>query len=253
VVVPAPRSAGQPKTGGILRIGIVGDLPSLDGNDFGAAFDVTYPIFNDLGQQDDKLNLSPELAESFDLSSDFRLLKVNLRKGVQFHTGRELTSDDIKYSLQRAQNPKTLNRATVGPGASYWNSIETPDKYTVILESEQSRPSMFDFFQQFNMGDRTVLEGPDAKTKASGTGPFMFVEWVQGDHITITRNPNYWQSGRPYLDSIVTRIFAGDQPGLLAGRRNARPVAHRRHPRRGAAQERSGLSSPRPPQLRNLL
>src|SRR5690348_15384453 len=60
VVVPAPQAAGQAKSGGALRMGIVGDLPSLDGNDFGAAIDVTYPVFNDLGQKDEKLNLNPE-------------------------------------------------------------------------------------------------------------------------------------------------------------------------------------------------
>ncbi len=116
---------------------MVGDVTALDGfiwspnnsNTIGQVHDqlITY---------DDKLTPQPRLAESWDLSSDNKRLKFNLRKGVQFHNGRELTSEDVKYSLLRAQDPKTLNRATVGPGAAYWSGIDTPDKNTIILTSD---------------------------------------------------------------------------------------------------------------------
>ena len=59
-----------------------------------------------------------------------------------------------------------------------------PDKYTVVLSSDQPRPLAFDFFEMFNIADRETLEGPDARTKAVGTGPFTFIEWVQGDHFS---------------------------------------------------------------------
>ena len=71
-----------------------------------------------------------------------------------------------------------------------------------MLKSDQPRPLVFDFFEYLNMVDQETLEGPDAKTKAVGTGPFTFVEWAQGDHLTLAQNPNYWQSGKPYLDGI---------------------------------------------------
>jgi peptide/nickel transport system substrate-binding protein len=57
-----------------------------------------------------------------------------------------------------------------------------------------------------NMVDQVSLQGPDAKTSEIGTGPFIFQEWVQGDHLTYSRNPNYWRANYPYLDSIAVDI-----------------------------------------------
>ena len=71
------------------------------------------------------------LAESWDVSTDFKQIKLNLRKGVQFHSGREFTSDDVKWNCSRVRDPK------VGVGAARQHeqagsrTIETPDKNTV--------------------------------------------------------------------------------------------------------------------------
>ncbi|HEX8969420.1 MAG TPA: ABC transporter substrate-binding protein [Chloroflexota bacterium] len=212
----APPASAQPKTGGTLRVGVPTDIVTLDPVVRGGApYESTWLTFDRLVTYDEKLTPLPMLAESWDLSPDYTQVKLNLRKGVTWHTGREFTSDDVKWNFIRVQDPKA-GYGDFAAQSAWFTTIDTPDKYTVVLKSEQSRPSMFDFFQQFNMGDRTVLEGPDAKTTSSGTGPYTFVEWVQGDHITLARNKNYWRTGRPYLDSILIRIFAGDQPGTLA-------------------------------------
>jgi peptide/nickel transport system substrate-binding protein len=121
-----------------------------------------------------------------------------------------MTSDDVKYSLQRAANPKVAAAQYTGM-ASWFSEVETPDKYTAIFHSEQPRPTIFDLLEFLNICDKDTLEGPDAKNTANGTGPFKFVEWVQGDHITLTRNPNYWQSGKPYLDGIQIPILRDQQ------------------------------------------
>jgi peptide/nickel transport system substrate-binding protein len=216
VVASAPARTQAAKSGGRLRVGMVGDITSLDpfvwspnnSNTVGQVHDqlITY---------DEKFTPQPRLAESWELSSDNKRIKFNLRKGVQFHNGRELTSDDIKYSLQRAQDPKTVNRATVGPGASYWSGIETPDKYTIILTSDVPRPSAFDSILYLRICDKELLESPEAPTKMNGTGAFKFVEWAPGDHITIVKNPNYWEPGLPYLDEINIRVF-NDQQTMIA-------------------------------------
>ncbi len=211
VVAPPPQTTGV-RSGGVLRMGIVGDLPSLDGNDFGAAFDVTYPIFNDLGQEDEKLNLSPELAESFDLSSDSRTLKLNLRQGVMFQSGREMTSDDVKWEIDRSNDPKVA-AGVLRAFRLLLTSVETPDKYTVIIKSDQPWPAIADYIHVMNILDPQT---PDQKLSPIGTGPFKFQEYVQGDHLSLVKNPNYWKQGLPYLDGIQFQIFKDPQSMLVA-------------------------------------
>ena len=70
-------------------------------------------------------------------------------------------------------------------------------------------PGLFDFFEYYNILDRVSVESSDAKSKAVGTGPFQLAEWVQGDHLTFTKNSNYWQTGKPYLDGMSS-IVTGD-------------------------------------------
>ena len=163
---------------------------------------------------DDTLKPIPSLAESWELSDDYTQIKLNLRKGVQFHTGRELTSDDVKYNLERTKDPARSSPSS----RSAWpkpGPAETPDKYTVILTSDRPRIGVFDFLTQLWIADRQTLEGPDAASKAVGTGPFTFVEWVQGDHVSFTRNKNYWLSGRPYLDGYNVAITKDPQAMMV--------------------------------------
>jgi peptide/nickel transport system substrate-binding protein len=176
---------------------------------------VTYPIFNNLGQEDEKLNLSPELAESFDLSSDSRTLKLNLRKGVQFHTGREMTSDDVKWEIERSNDPK-ISAGVLRAFRILLTSVETPDKYTVILKSDQPWPAVADYIHVMNILDQQTMATPDGKLNPVGTGPFKFQEYVQGDHLSMVKNPNYWKKGLPYLDGIRFQIFKDPQSMLVA-------------------------------------
>src|SRR5216684_7117610 len=86
-------------------------------------------VYDRLTVYDDALKPQPMLAESWEVSSDARQVKLNLRKGVQFHSGREMTSEDVKYNLLRLRDPK--NAATTGkiaPQGAWWTSIDTPDK-----------------------------------------------------------------------------------------------------------------------------
>ncbi|HEY2594912.1 MAG TPA: ABC transporter substrate-binding protein, partial [Chloroflexota bacterium] len=163
-----------------------------------------------------------------DVSPDSKTFKLNLRKGVQFHDGREFTSDDVKYNLLRVRDPKIAPLVgTLSPQSAWFTGIDTPDKYTVVLTADQPRPGTFDFLAAFNMVDSNTMEGPNAKMSINGTGPFKFVEWASGDHITLAKNPNYWQSGRPYIDgfqvsilkdaqSMVTQLEAGALDAVYA-------------------------------------
>jgi peptide/nickel transport system substrate-binding protein len=199
-------AAAQPRMGGTLRVGIPTDIATLDGHLSSSLLSITHSMAYDrLVAYDVKATPRPRLAESWDVAPDRKQIKLNLRKGVTWHSGREFTSDDVKWNLLRGQDPKAATGSYVNQ-AKWFPDIETPDKYTVVMTSEVSRPAIFDYFNVLNMIDRQTIEGPDAKSTVVGTGPFKFVEWVQGDHLSYTRNPNYWRGDFPYLDGITVNV-----------------------------------------------
>jgi peptide/nickel transport system substrate-binding protein len=205
-VVPAAKPGPQVKTGGTLRHAQTADVASLDPHlSTSASADTVYVVFDRLTAYDVDRRPQPMLAESWDINSDFTAFKLNLRKGVQFHSGRELTADDVKYSLLRPRDP-AVGSSLLGGISAWFNSIEATDKHTIELRSDAPRPGFFDGLENFNIVDRPSLEGPEAKSHVVGTGPFQMVEWVSGDHFSLAKNPNYWMSGRPHLDGITVNI-----------------------------------------------
>jgi peptide/nickel transport system substrate-binding protein len=220
-----PASAPAPATvpaqgvaagrGGSLRLGIPTDITALDGHLIASpATDTLWQVFDRLTIYNAKLEPQPMLAESWSLNGDGTRLTLNLRKGVQFHSGRAFTSADVAWNLDRVKDPK------VGAGilAGYRRplaGVETPDPSTVVLTSDKPWPAAFDFFQLFNIVDSQTMNGSTPGQTVGGTGPFMLAEWVQGDHLTLKRNPNYWQSGKPLLDEIQASVSPDAQANLV--------------------------------------
>ncbi len=217
-------AAGQPRKGGTLRVAIPTDIAMLDGHLSSSLLTITHSMAYDrLIAYDLKATPRPSLAESWEVSPDYKQLKLNLRKGVTWHTGRDFTSDDVKWNLLRGQDPKAATGSYVNQ-AKWFPDIDTPDKYTVVMRAEVSRPAIFDYFNVLNIIDRQTIEGPNAKSAAVGTGPFTFVEWVQGDHLSYVRNNNYWRPDFPYLDGItvnIVRDLAAMSTRLEAGAQDA--------------------------------
>jgi len=207
-----PREAASPKAGGTLRYGIAAEIVTLGFNQSND-FEVLQGMYDPLLTYDENLQPVPHLAESWEQSSDLKQVKLNLRKGVMFHSGREFTSDDVAYNVQRTADPTRSSPVQLVGLAKVW-TVETPDKYTAILKTDQPRIGAFDLLTQVWIGDKQLLDGPNAKTSAVGTGPFTFVEWAQGDHVSFAKNPNYWRSGRPYLDGYVVS-FTKDPQAMI--------------------------------------
>ena len=215
---PAAAAQAQIKKGGTLRWGQVGDIVTTDAFQWAPTANNTTGAVNEtlIGYADDLTPL-PMLAESWEQSSDLWKIKINLRKGVTYHTGRAITSDDIEYNLLRARDfPKNPFASQVAPGSNWWTSWEKPDKNTIVLQSDKPRPGVIDFLQYLRILDKDTMEGPDAATKVVGTSSMMWKEWVPGDHITLVKNPNYWDSGRPYLDGVEITIFRDAQSMVAA-------------------------------------
>lgn len=214
-VPPAPTAApasSQPKAGGTLRIGQLGDPSNLDPHFIGPGAVVpTHLPYDHLTAYDDQRKPQPRLAESWEVSSDFKQIKLKLRQGIQFHSGRELTSDDVKYNLLRVRDPK-VGVSQLRTLSSWFQTVDTPDRYTVVLGADQPRPAAFDLFEYLNIVDQQTMEGsPDDRKKLVGTGPFVLSEYQQGDHFSFTRNTSYWQTGKPYPDALRVQIFADQQ------------------------------------------
>ncbi len=207
---PAPTAGGatggatpQPRSGGTLRTSV--GTATFGGTDVhnNRNFAI-YPVFDTLVEYDGQHQPQPVLAESWEFNADSTQLKINLHHGVQFHTGRELTSDDIKFNLLRVRDPAV---AAFTNFMSRWlTDIQTPDKYTLNLVLDQPRAGLFDMMELIAIQDPVTLQGADAANSAVGTGPFKLVELATGDHFTVAKNPNYWQSGLPYLDTVVTQL-----------------------------------------------
>ena len=203
-----PQATARP--GGTLTAAIQTDLPNVDAHfNSPAAYDALWVAFDRLIYLDNKLQPQPMLAESWDVTPDYKRVTFHLRKGVQFTTGRELTSDDVKYNLLRVREPKVGGGGWVA-FSNWWTSTHLTSTPSPSAPT-RPRPLVFDNLETFNIIDQVTAEGPNAKSQVVGTGPFMLKEWVQGDHITLVKNPNYWQPGRPYLDTIEYRILRDAQ------------------------------------------
>jgi peptide/nickel transport system substrate-binding protein len=213
----SPTPATPPRSGGTLRVGILGDIPSLDPHQLTPPVpDVTFSVWDRLLEYDSRLNTLPLLAESWDMSSDGKQIKLTLRQGVQFHTGREMTSDDVKWTFTRLRTDPVVAVTGFYTQSAPMASVDTVDKYSVVLTSNDPWPGVYDLLALMSVVDPVTMQGADAKTSAVGTGPFKFVEWVQGDHLQFVRNDQYWSPGKPLLDELYFQIFHDPQSMVTA-------------------------------------
>jgi oligopeptide transport system substrate-binding protein len=179
---------------------------------------VAHPLFDRLVQFDKALAIRPALAESWRASRDGRVWTFALRKGVKFHHGRELTAEDVVFSLTRVLDP-----ALHSTGASYLAMIRGADayragkatgviglraldRYTVQVEvTDPGTPFVLNLAVGYaSIVPRDLVQrlGDRFGTQPVGTGAFRFVEWVPNDHVVLGANPEYFE-GRPDRKSVV--------------------------------------------------
>jgi peptide/nickel transport system substrate-binding protein len=206
-----PTTALAPKTGGTLRFGLESDVSTLDdaqGLAQPADKDIGLAIYDPLASYDDKGNTVPYLASAITHSSDAKTWTVTLRPGVMFSDGTPLNADAVVTHYKRLQDPATK---------SFWYSdaskftVSAPDENTVVFTLASPNVA----FEQQLAGTEGYIESPtavkaegaDYGRKPVGTGPFILKDYVTGDHVLVTRNPNYWKKDAngaqlPYLDAI---------------------------------------------------
>ncbi len=169
-----------------------------------------FNIFDRLIALDDRLNWTPRLAESWDVDPEMTAVRLHLRKGVHYHTGREFTSADVVWNFSRVRDP-AVGGGTYASFVAPIRSVDAVDRYIVGLTSYGPYPYIGHILQTLNMLDPETMQQPDGVSRPVGTGPFNFVEYATGDHLTLARNPNYWRPDVPFTDGIQMRIFADPQ------------------------------------------
>ncbi|MFJ3044795.1 ABC transporter substrate-binding protein [Herbaspirillum chlorophenolicum] len=207
------QAQAQAKYGGTLQA-IVQPEPPVLTNAFNTSFPigvVATNVFDGLITFDEQQRPQPSLATGWNISDDGKTVTFKLRQGVKWHDGQEFTSADVQFSaleIWKKIHPRGRNTFAA------IQAVDTPDKYTAVFRL--SHPSLV-IFSSLNANEGQILprhlyQGTDIlknpyNLKPVGTGPFRFKEWQKGQYIVLERNPDYWDTGKPYLDRLVFRVI----------------------------------------------
>jgi peptide/nickel transport system substrate-binding protein len=220
----AAVTAGEkPVRGGTLTAALSSDIANLDPLKSNLAVDrrVMYNLYDALVTVDEKLEIKPGLAESWD-TSDPKAVVFKLRKGVKFHDGTNFDAEAVRWNIQRILDDRTSPRfselATV-------EGVEVVDPSTVKLRLKEPFSPLFAL-----LVDRAgMIVSPTAAQKGGadftrnpvggGTGPFKFVEWKKDERIVLEKSPDYWRKDKdggalPYLDRVVYRPIPNEETRL---------------------------------------
>jgi oligopeptide transport system substrate-binding protein len=185
-----------------------------------------HQLYNTLVEIDSGLNIVPSLASSWEVSADRKTFVFHLRKGVFFHDneafpggkGRELTAQDVVYSLSRI-----TDKNTASSGAwIFHDRVDTVNGFTALNDSTFQLKLIRPFhpilgilsMQYCSIVPHEVVEkyGKDFRRHPCGTGPFRFHRWEEGEALILHKNERYWERDStghalPYLDAVKVTFF----------------------------------------------
>jgi peptide/nickel transport system substrate-binding protein len=206
------------KMGGTYRMGMQSDPGGLDPQlqSLTACWHVVEHIYSRLTTVNPDLSVSPELAESWEISDDGLTYTFKLHPAT-FHNGRAVVASDVKYSYERLVAPETA--APSASDLASMKTIEAPDDSTVVITLTQPDAS----FLAMLSGQSTIIipkevveENGDLTQVAIGSGPFKFVEYVPNTHVKLEKYEDYWEEGVPYVDNLELLIAAEDNSRTAA-------------------------------------
>ena len=219
--------AENPVRGGTLDMGLLVEPPGLD--PFHQAADarirVSLLMYQGLFYEGSEGEAIPLLAESFDVSDDGLVYTIKLREGVTFHTGEEMTAEDVAYSYNYIRDPENGS-----PGAGDFEiieAVEAVDPTTVRFTLSSPNASL-----PMTLGNKYgavvpagTFDDETAKTRMNsesvGTGPFRLAEFNPNSNLALERFEDYWEEGAPYLDGI-NFTFLPNSASMLVALRNDR-------------------------------
>jgi peptide/nickel transport system substrate-binding protein len=223
----APGDAVEQQQGGVLKF-FHRDSPASMSIHEEATISTVAPVmsvFNNLVlfNQHEKQNraefIEPELAESWSWNEDHTRLTFRLRHAVKWHDGKPLTAADVKCTWDMLAG-KSSNALRLNPRKAWYRNLdavatEGDDAVSFILKRPQPA---FLFLLAGGMSPvyPCHILPRDMRTHPIGTGPFKFVEYKPNEYIKLTKNPDYWKQGRPYLDGVEWTIIPNRSTQTLA-------------------------------------
>jgi peptide/nickel transport system substrate-binding protein len=199
-----------PVDGGIYVEASIGDASMLNPllSTDSASNDINGLVFNGLLKYDKDLKLSPDLAESWKVTDNGRVITFQLRKNIRWHDGQPFTADDVLFTYQQLISSAT--RTPFGADYKLVRKAEVLGPHTFrVRYDEPFAPAL----ESWGMGilPKHVFEGRDINTHPAnrapiGTGPYMFKEWVPDEKIILVPNPDYYE-GKPHFNRYIYRII----------------------------------------------
>lgn len=213
------------RRGGRLTFGMESDPVAVApyGMAPGAAMWGKEHAYDSLTEFDKGLNIKPALAVSW--KADKKSMTFNLRKGVKFHNGKELTAADVVYSVKMMKNPPPPGSAAVAANVPATIIDATAvSKYVVRLNLSAPDSRILGFFA-WNRYGPIVPEGLydqiNVSRNAIGTGPFRMVGFEPLDRVEYVANKSFWKTGQPYMDAITLKVMTDEQARVAALRAGA--------------------------------
>jgi peptide/nickel transport system substrate-binding protein len=221
----APAVAQKP--GGVLRM-YVPDSPasmSIHEEATGYSQGPMMGVFNNLVMFNQSIaqatldSVVPDLALSWSWSADGTVLTLPLRQGVRFHDGKPFTARDVECTFNMLLD-KGTEKFRVNPRRSSYANLDRVSiegDYQVSFHLKQPQPA-FPMLLATGFTPIYPCHVPPAQMRRTpvGTGPFKFVSFHPAESIRVTRNPDYWKPGRPYLDGIDYTIIRNQATSTLA-------------------------------------
>ena len=223
---PVVQTSVGPRRGGSLTFATEAEINSFDPR-VGAwdATGLTYAraVYDPLFTQAADGSIKPYLALSIAPNTDYTEWTIKLRPGIKFHDGSPLDANTVRVNLLGlAREPLD------GPALFNLSDVTAIDPLTVLITMHTPWvpfPFLLTVKEGMMVGLKQLAD-TSGKTAPVGTGPFVFKEWVPGDHFTATRNPNYWRPGLPYLDSITFKPIPDAQSRVNSLRAGNIDVMH---------------------------
>lgn len=216
-----PIWAQAPAQGGTLSYNIESDPPNFDmiANTTSRVLDSVGGCYNGLVRYDplNPQKIIGDLAKSWEVAEDGLSITFHLHDGVLFHDGEPMTSADVKYTFDVMRDPPEGHVSARRAVLSAVSGIDAPDDKTVVFTLSRPSPGLIANLcpNWFAVLPRHILEKGPMKDAVVGTGPFMLDSYSRGTSIQLVRNPNYFDTGRPYADAINVYIIP-DQASVMA-------------------------------------